>query len=66
MIIIHGHKTYLMLQLFNALLELAPGLGSICEIEVCIANLGVEKLVLLSQAGLDTFAVDQKVLGDGQ
>lgn len=65
MINVHGHETYLMLQLFYALLQLAPRLSSICEIEVRIANLRAEMRVLLPQAGLDMFAIDEEVLGGG-
>lgn len=65
MINVHGHVTYLLLQLFYMLLQLAPRLGSICEIEVRIADLRAEKRVLLPQAGLNMFAIDEKVLGEG-
>lgn len=66
MINVHGHETYLMLQLFYTLLQLAPRLSSICEIEVRIANLRAEMRVLLPQAGLDMFAIDEEVLGGGR
>lgn len=65
MINVHGHETYLMLQLFYTLLQLAPRLSSICEVEVRVANLRAEMRVLLAQAGLDMFAIDEEVLGGG-
>lgn len=66
MINVHSHETYLVLQLFHALLQLASRLSSICEIEVRIANLRAEMRVLLPQAGLDMFAIDEEVLGGGR
>jgi len=65
MINVHGHETYLVLQLFYTLLQLAPRLSSIREVEVRVADLRAEKRVLLPQAGLDMFAIDEEVLGDG-
>lgn len=65
MINVHGHETYLVLQLFYTLLQLASGLSSICEVEVRVADLRAEKRVLLPQAGLNMFAIDEEVLGGG-
>lgn len=51
-----------MLQLFDALLQFSSGFGRIGEVQVCIVDLAPEVLVFLSQAGLDTLAVNQEVL----
>ena len=66
MINVHGHETYLVLQLFYTLLQLASRLSGICEIEVRVANLRVEMRILLPQAGLNMFAIDEEVLGGGR
>lgn len=66
MVNVHGHETYLVLQLFYTLLQLSPRLGSICEVEVRVADLRAEMRVLLPQARLDMFAIDEEVLGGGR
>lgn len=65
MINVHGHETYLVFQLFYTLLQLASRLSSICEVEVRVADLRAEMRVLVPQAGLNMFAIDEEVLGDG-
>lgn len=66
MINVHGHESYFVLQLFYSLLQLSPRLSSICEVEVRVANLRAEVRVLLPQAGLDMFAIDEEVLSGGR
>jgi hypothetical protein len=65
MVNVHGYETYLVLQLFYTLLQLASRLSSICEVKVGVADLRAKMRVFVAQAGLNMFAIDEEVLSDG-
>ena len=46
-------------------MELSPGLGGICQVELGIAELGGQTVVLVSQSRLEGFGIDQEVLEGG-
>lgn len=61
-LIILGNKTHAGLELVDSLLEVAPRLCGIGQVEGGIAQQFLEALVLVPQARLDPLAVDQEVL----